>query len=109
MNVFLDTGVLSPAHDDRSNRHETARSTLRRVLAGEHGRTDTSDYAYDEAVTLTRSRTGSFEAALRVGDRVLGRGDHPDVYELFRVDRPVLESAVDVFDGAVDRLPPGET
>lgn len=98
MSVFVDTGLFYAAHDERSGRHGTAREALATVLAGELGRPSTSDYVYDETITLTRSRTGSCDAARAVGKRILGRGSYGDVYDLLCVDQHVFETAIETFE-----------
>lgn len=103
MSTFVDTGLFYAAHDEGSDRHNTAREALATVLAGELGRPYTSDYVYDETVTLTRSRTGSYDAARAVGRRILGRGSFGDIYDLRRVDQSAFEAAVDVFERYDDR------
>ncbi|MEM3714791.1 MAG: hypothetical protein QXF82_07585 [Nitrososphaeria archaeon] len=45
---------------------------LEKALRGEYGVLYTSDYIFDETVTLTRIRTRSIKAALLVGGSILG-------------------------------------
>lgn len=98
MSVFVDTGVFYALQNRRANRHDAAERAVSAVLGGRYGRPYTSDYVYDETVTLVRSRTGSYEQARIVGDRIRGTGDFPDAVELFHVDERVFEAAVAVFD-----------
>jgi predicted nucleic acid-binding protein len=97
MSVFVDTGVFYAHHDRDAERHAAAVDAMDALLDGEFGRPYTSDYVYDETVTLTRMRTGSFEAARTVSDRILGAGSFPDVFELVHVGRDDFEATVDVW------------
>lgn len=94
MSVFVDTGVFYAHHDTDANRHEIATQALTRVLGSKaYGHALTSDYIYDETVTLTYRRTGRMSAAIEVGRRIRGEG-YPDAIEL-------LHSSPRLFDDAV--------
>lgn len=95
MSVLVDTGVLYAHHDVDAERHDAAVSAMNAVLDGHYGQPYVPDYVYDETVTLTRMRTGSFSAAETVSDRILGNGSFPDVFELVHV-------GLDDFDAAVE-------
>jgi predicted nucleic acid-binding protein len=80
MSVFVDTGVFYAAFDSAAPRHQEARSALTTVLTdAEYGRTTTSDYVYDETVTLTLKRTGRTNGQFR-SDRSSGRRTDPTPY-----------------------------
>ena len=98
MTVLVDTGVLYADHDTDADRHEAAASALSAVYDGEFGQPYISDYIYDEAITLTLKRGGSFTPAKRLSDRLRGVDQYPDVYEMLRVTSPVFESAVEWFE-----------
>jgi len=97
MSVLVDTGVLYADHDTDATRHEAAAGALERVYDGEFGQPYVTDYVFDEAVTLALRRSGSFEAALQLGQRLRGVDPYPEVYELLYVSMPTFEAAVDVF------------
>jgi len=60
MSVFVDTGVFYAHHDTDASRHEAGAAALNAVLrSAEYGHVMTSDYIYDESVTLTHRRTGT--------------------------------------------------
>ena len=67
-------------------------------LTGRLGKLYTSEYVYDEAVTLTRSRTGHFEDAKQIGDRILGRGEHPETATLLAVSSSHFERSIETFE-----------
>ena len=98
MTVLVDTGVLYADHDRDATRHEAASDALEAVYDGEFGHPYISDYIYDEAVTLTRRRTNSVDAATRLGERLRGVGEYPTVYALEHVTIPVFQAAVTTFE-----------
>lgn len=97
MSVLVDTGVFFAHHDTDAERHDDAVAALEKLLAGEYGQPYTSDYVFDETVTLTRVRTDSFEAAETVADRILGNGTFPKVFELVHVAPDDLQASMETF------------
>lgn len=96
MSVFVDTGVFYAHHDTDASRHETGMAALNAVLASaKYGHVMTSDYVYDEVVTLTQRRTGSTDAGLEVGRRIRGDG-YPSVIELVHTSPSLFDRAVEV-------------
>lgn len=98
MSVLVDTGVFYAHHDRDAARHDAAVAMMDELLDGSYGRVYATEYVYDETVTLTRSRTGSFDAAKTVGDRIRGAGRFPDVVELLIADRPAFDRTVEAFE-----------
>jgi hypothetical protein len=96
--VLVDTGVVYADHDTDATRHEAASAALDAVYDGAFGAPYISDYVFDEAVTLARTRTGSHAAATSLADRLRGADPYPDVYELFYVSPAVFTDALAVFD-----------
>jgi predicted nucleic acid-binding protein len=103
VSVFLDTGVFYALQGSRTSRHDAAHRALDVVLDGTYGRVVTSDYVLDEAVTLVRSRTGDFDQAVTVVDRVLGRNGFPAAIDLLYVDGHRFERTIDVFERYEDQ------
>ncbi|MFB6233452.1 MAG: type II toxin-antitoxin system VapC family toxin [Haloarculaceae archaeon] len=97
MSVFVDTGVFFAHHDTDAERHGDAVAALDAVLDGEYGQPYTSDYILDETVTLTRVRTGSFEAAETVAERIRGEPPQPDVIDMLHVDPDDVAEAMATF------------
>ena len=66
----------------------------------EYGRTVTSEYVYDETVTLTRRRTGDVERSLVVGRAIRGtRDDLPsDAIEIVYSSQALFEDAVEAYE-----------
>jgi predicted nucleic acid-binding protein len=98
MSVFVDTGVFYAHHDEDAPRHDAARSAFQELLGGEYGRLVTNDYVLDEAVTLTRKRTGEFTASKTIADRILGRDGFPAVVECQQVSRRVFSDGLAVYE-----------
>lgn len=98
MSVFVDTGVFYAHHDRDATRHDRATAAFGSVLDGTFGQLYTSDYVYDETVTLTRSRTGNFADARTAGDRILGRSGYPDAVELLYVSDDAFQDAAETFE-----------
>ena len=63
------------------------------LTSGEYGHVLTSDYLYDEVVTLTHQRTGDITAGVDVGRRIRGEG-YPDAIELLYSSRHLFEAAL---------------
>lgn len=103
MTVLVDTGVLYADHDTDASRHAAASTALEAVYDGVLGQPYVSDYIYDEAVTLTLMRGGSFAPAQQLGERIRGVGSYPQVFELLRVSDSVFTEAVEVFEQYSDQ------
>lgn len=105
MSVFVDTGVFYAAFDRSATRHETARDALERVLrSAAFGKAVTSEYVYDETVTLTLRRTSDTDLAIDVGSRILAieRGESPGGPTILFSSRSLFDTAVDTFDRFAD-------
>lgn len=97
MSVFVDTGVFFAHHDTDADRHDPAVSAFDELLDGEYGQPYTNDYVFDETVTLTRARTGSFEAADTVAGRILGEEPFPQVFEMIHVEPDDIRTSLETF------------
>ena len=98
MSVFVDTGVFYAAFDSAAPRHQEARSALTTVLTdAQYGRTMTSDYVYDETVTLTLKRTGRTQRAISIGQK-LRSTDKPNAVSMIHVTEPLFDAAVNTFE-----------
>lgn len=104
MTILVDTGVLYGDHDIDATRHDAASDALDAVYDGRFGLPYVSDYIYDEAVTLTLTRSGSFPAAKRLGKRLRGVDPYPRTYEMLRVSRAVFADAVEIFESYDDQV-----
>ena len=71
MTVFIDTGVFVAARNKSDVNHKRAIELLREALQGKYGAIYTSDYIFNEAVTVALIRTGKPEIALDIGNFIL--------------------------------------
>jgi predicted nucleic acid-binding protein len=96
MSVFVDTGVFYAHHDTDASRHNIATDAMNRILTSpEYGHVMTSEYIYDETVTLTQMRTGEIDAGLELGRRIRGEG-YPAAIELLYSSPTLFDRAVTV-------------
>ena len=72
MSLFLDTGILVAFENPRDPNHAAAVRILDAATRGVFGHVLTSDYVFDEAVTVTLARTRKASLALRIGSLILG-------------------------------------
>lgn len=98
MSILVDTGVLYADHDTDASRHDSASKALEAVYDGEFGQPYVSEYVYDEAVTLTRRRTGDFDAAATLGNRIRGADPFPPAFELLYVSPQTFEEAIETYE-----------
>jgi predicted nucleic acid-binding protein len=97
MSVFVDTGVFFAHHDTDAAQHDRALNAFDELLDGAYGQPYTNDYVLDEVVTLTRARTGSFEAANTVANRILGEDPFPRVFELLYIHPDDVQASLETF------------
>jgi predicted nucleic acid-binding protein len=103
MRVFVDTGVFYAHHDTDASRHGIGVAALSRTLRdAEYGRVMTSDYVYDEVVTLTHRRTGSVADGVEVGRRIRGDG-YPDAIEVLYSSPVLFGDAVEAYERYTDQ------
>lgn len=72
MAAFVDTGVLVAFSNAEDKSHAKAIELLQQATRGEYGAIFSSDYVFDEAVTLALMRTKNPTRALEVGGLLLG-------------------------------------
>ena len=71
LSIFIDTGVFVAARNRSDINHERAVELLRKALKGEYGGLYTSDYVFDEAVTVALVGTCPPRIALDIGNFIL--------------------------------------
>jgi len=69
--VFIDTNIFVAARNKRDINHKRAVDLLKKALKGEYGHMYTSDYVFDEAVTVALVRTGRPDIAIDIGRFIL--------------------------------------
>lgn len=102
MSVFVDTGVFVAFHNTRDANHGRALKLVREIVDGGLGTTYTSDYIFDEAVTVALVRTGRPDLALTVGRMILGEFTTPFLVVL-QVDGEAFNEAWRLFPRYAER------
>ncbi len=92
MSVFADTGAFLAYRNKKDRYHEIALKIFRDALKGKYGQIYTSDYIYDEALTLALARTNNIDVALDIADVILS----PRIKMVF-VDAGLLERSTRTF------------
>lgn len=96
MSVFLDTGFFVAFHNSRDVNHHRAMELMEKLLRGGHGSIFTSDYIFDEAVTVALIRTGRHDLAVDLGNLILGL-DNPKFVTMLPVEEGVYEDSWGIF------------
>jgi len=96
MSVFIDSGVFVAFHNTRDPNNGRALELMREIVAGRLGSAYTSDYVFDEAVTVALIRTRRPEIALSLGRTILGELTKPFLVVL-RVDGEAFKEAWKLF------------
>jgi hypothetical protein len=92
MSVFVDTGAFLAYRNIKDKYHRVAYRLFRDALKGKFGQMYTSDFIYDEALTLAQVRTGNPEVARDIA----GVFSSPRIQMVF-VDQEFLEKSTETF------------
>ena len=92
MAVFIDTGIFVAARNKRDVNHKRAVNLLRAALKGDYGAIYTSDYVFDEAVTVALVRTGKPDIAIDIGNFILSSKR----LRIIHVNKTIFEEAWNV-------------
>jgi len=98
MAVFIDTGAFMAYRNKKDVYHSSADELVRRALKGEFGSIFTTDYIYDEALTLAMVRTGNKGVAKDISDVMRS----PRI-EMINIDGIILEKARELFFRLFDK------
>ena len=93
MTIFIDTGIFVAARNKRDVNHKRAVSLLKEALKGVYGALYTSDYVFDEAVTVALVRTRRPEIAIDMGNFISSSRKLRIIY----VNKIVFEEAWSIF------------
>ncbi len=88
MSIFVDTGAFVAYRNKRDKYHNEADILLRKTLKGEFGKIYTSDYVYDESITLALSRTSKVQVMMDISKTILS----PRIEMIF-VDKSLFDKA----------------
>lgn len=92
MAVFIDTGAFMAYRNTLDTHHEKADDLFREALKGEFGNVVTTDFIYDEALTLAMVRTGNKDIVSDISDVILS----PRIEMIF-IDKSILTVANELF------------
>ncbi len=92
MSVFVDTGAFLAYRNQKDRYHEIALKLFREALKGKYGQIYTSDYVYDEALTLALTRTNNIAVAMDMAEVILS----PRIKMVF-IDAQLLERSTKTF------------
>ncbi len=92
MSVFVDTGAFLAYRNKKDRYHQAAGKLFMEALNGKYGQMYTSDYVYDEALTLAFARTNSMAVAFDIAEVILS----PRIRMVY-VDAGLLERASRTF------------
>jgi predicted nucleic acid-binding protein len=98
MSIFADTGAFLAYRNKKDKYHETALKLFRDALKGKYGQIYTSDYIYDEALTLALIRTNNLAVAMDIAEVIRS----PRIKMVF-VDTELLEKSTKTFKQYSDR------
>ncbi len=89
--IFIDTSVLVAFIVDKDTNHEKSVSIMEEIVAGKHGQAITSEYVFDETVTVILVRSKSLYLAVKTGD-------------LIKESMPVLDVGNSIFEASWNRF-----
>ena len=89
--IFLDTSFLVSYIVEKDTNHEKAVSLMKEIVDGKHGSAITSEYVFDETVTVVLVRSKSLDSAVKTGD-------------LIKESIPVLDVGNSVFEASWKRF-----
>ena len=98
MSVFIDTGAFLAYRNKKDKYHEIANKLFMDALKGKYGQIYTSDYIYDEALTLALIRTNNVEVAMDIADVIMS----PRIKMVF-VDPELFEKSTKTFKQYTER------
>lgn len=89
MSVFIDTGIFAGASHKGEDLFDSASTLLNKAMKGEFGPIYTSDYIFDETITLIIARTKNKTLAHSFGDSIL---NSPRI-EILSIDKSLFNFA----------------
>jgi len=68
--IFIDSNVLIAYEVPEDSNHNKSVDLVKRIAEGKYGKAFTSDYVFDETVTVTFVKAKSLEKAIAVGNLI---------------------------------------
>ena len=102
MKVFIDTSAYIAYYNIRDKNHVAARSFMKKVFEGEYGPIIfyTSDYVFDEVITVILRLTRNKQLAVKVGKYIL----ESRVTRIINVDEEIFSEAWKLFIKYRDKM-----
>ena len=72
MSIFIDTGVFVAYVNKKDKNHSSAVNLLEDIMRNKFRTSFTSDYIFDEAITVALHRTKDIRKAIDVGELIVG-------------------------------------
>ena len=101
MSIFIDANIFIAFANKRDRDHLRSCELMNRIRKGEFGVAYTSDYVFDEAVTVALIRSKRPDVAVKTGKIILGSKVEgiPSLVRLTRVDERIFAMAWTTFKG----------
>jgi len=93
MSVFIDTNIFVALRNADDINHEKAKKLMKKALTGKFGVIYTSEYIFDEAVTVALITTKNIKIAIDIGNYILSS---PRIKLLF-IDDETFKKAWKIF------------
>lgn len=91
MAIFIDASVFCAYANNNDVHHPAAKKILKEIIAGDHGKSVTTDYIFDETVTVALRKTNK-ALALELGEFIL----NSEVF-MARIDAMIFRKAWEIF------------
>ncbi|MBI4176391.1 MAG: type II toxin-antitoxin system VapC family toxin [Candidatus Aenigmarchaeota archaeon] len=103
MTIFIDANMFVSFCNSADQNHEIAKKIMSDILDGKYGSMITSDYVFDETLTVTLARTKNLDTAIAIGKFILSYTDVEPVnlgvlreaWEIFKNDNQQKMSFTD--------------
>ena len=100
MSVFIDTNIFAAAKLKNDVDHKQGRKLLEDALFGKYGQVFTSDYIFDEVITLLIMRTKNHKLVYEYGNSIL----MSDIIDIIKVNNDIFDCAWKRFGMFKDKL-----
>ncbi len=90
--ILIDTNVFVAYYNEQDTTHKRAVSLLKEIFLHKYGLPITTDYVFDEAVTVTLRRTKNKDCAIALGNSIL-----TSEIRLLRIHEGIFQEAWNLF------------
>ena len=100
MSVFIDTNIFAAAKLKNDVDHKRGKALLEEAILGKYGSVLTSDYIFDEIITLLNIRSKRHQLVFEFGNSILTSSS----IDIIKVNDEIFEAAWDKFGKFEDKL-----